>query len=83
MASVTHISYLLKLYTRVDLMCHALKSTQSSVPSHPFPPLGHRQGPSIPISGQRILADLPNTTSEVPSPWLKEVISVLLCVGDH
>lgn len=79
-ASVTHISYLLKLYTSVDLMCQAIKP---SVPSHPFPPLGLRQGPSIPVPGQSILADLCNATSEVLSPQLKEAISVLLCLGDH
>lgn len=47
----------------MDLMCQAIKSTQSSVPSHPFPPPGQRQGPSIPAPGQSILADLCNARS--------------------
>lgn len=33
---VTHIRYLLKLYTDVDLMGQAIKSTQSSDPVIPF-----------------------------------------------
>lgn len=34
-------------------------------------------------SWSEYLADLCNATSEVPSPLLKETISVFLCLGDH
>lgn len=46
--------YLLKLCTSVDLMCQAIEPTQSSMPGHPSPPPGQRQGPSIPVPGQSI-----------------------------
>lgn len=46
--------YLLKIDISVGLMCQAIKSTQSSMPGHPFPPPGWRQGPSIPVPGQSI-----------------------------
>ncbi|GAB0210391.1 mitochondrial enolase superfamily member 1 [Grus japonensis] len=38
----------------VAYMCQAIKSTQSSIPGHPFPPPGRRQGPSIPVPGRHI-----------------------------
>jgi len=36
------------------LMSQTIKSTQSSVPGHPFPPPGRRLGPSILVPGQSI-----------------------------
>ena len=72
-----------KPYTSVGLMCQAIESTQSGTPSHPFPPRGWRQGCSVLVPRQNIHSDPCGGRPEVPSPASREVISILLCLGDR